>query len=75
MFSVDDVSVNGFMMNPYWAKEMPARSQAISTITWSKDDFEENGIVDVSEIEMKVRVYDSENWTADDFFNSVVTIR
>lgn len=76
MFSADDVSVNGFMVDPFYAESVAAGTCAFSEISWSEDDLAENDIaVDAIEtIEMTVRVYDEDDWSADDYVNEVVTI-
>ena len=75
MFSWDDVSVNGFMVDPFWASSVPAGSKKLSSIYFSSSKFEENGIKDVDEIAFELRVYDSENWMADDFVKDTFTYR
>ncbi len=74
MFSSDDVSVNGFMCDPFWAVSVASGKVAFSDMSWSKSSLEENGITEVEEIEMVIRVYDSNNWSADDIFNETVTL-
>ena len=41
---------------------------------WSETSFEENEITEVEEIEMLIRVYDSEDWLADDIYSETVTL-
>ena len=74
MFTADDVSVNGFMCDPYFATTVNAGTCAFAQISWSTDSFEENKIENVEEIEMSMRAYDSEDWMADDFANEKVTL-
>lgn len=74
MFSVDDVSVNGFMCEPFWATSVAAEKVSFSSIDWMDSSFEENGITEVEEIEMVFRVYDSDNWSAKDVFKETVTL-
>ena len=75
MFSVDDGSVNGFMMNPFWAKELPPNARCYSDMHWSSSDFEENDITKVEEIELTFRVYDNNDWSAPDLFKETKTIK
>ncbi len=75
MFSVDEASVNGFMSDPFWAKTISAGKCGFSAISWTDSALEENGITAVEEIEMTFRVYDSEDWSADDVYNEVVTLK
>ena len=71
MFSWDDVSVNGYMIDPFWARSVPAGDKRLSTISFSSSDLEENDIESVEEIEL--RVYDEGNWSEDDFVKDTFT--
>ena len=66
MFSVDDVSVNGFMCDPFWAETVSPGKKSNSTISWFESDFEENEISEVEEITFTLNVYDSNDYNADD---------
>lgn len=74
MFSVDEVSVNGFMADPFYATSVSAGKCAFSSMTWSDTTFEENGITDVETIEFKLRAYDEDNWFGDDLANEAITL-
>jgi hypothetical protein len=74
MFSVDNVSVNGYMVDPYFAKSVDAGKIVISSITWFSSDFEDNGITDVEEIEMLFKAHDYDDWQRDSYFEEVVTL-
>lgn len=74
MVSVDEASVNGYMADPFYADSVGAGNCAFSTITWLDSVLEENGITEVESIEFTLRVYDEEDWTADDFCNETITI-
>ena len=73
-FSADDVSVNGLMLDPYWATSLLPGKCVFTDLSWSSSDFEKNGITDVSEIELKLRVYDSNNWFDGYEFEQVITL-
>ena len=73
-YSVDEASVNGFMADPFWATSVGAGKVAFASMSWSDSDFEDNDITTVEEIEMKFKIYDSEDWSADAIFNEVVTL-
>lgn len=75
MFSWDDVSVNDYMIDPYWANEVSAGKREFTQISFYTEDFEENGIEDVDVIEYCLSVYDSDNWSADDIYNEVLTYK
>ena len=74
MFTVDDASVNGYMADPFYADSVSAGKCAFSTITWFDSVLEENGIVEIEEIEFVLRAYDAENWLADDFANENIVL-
>ena len=74
MFSADGVAVNGFMCDPFWVKSVAAGKKAVTDVSWSDDKFEENGIDNVEVITFPIRVYDSDNWLADDVVNQTFTI-
>ena len=74
MFSADDVSVNGFMCEPFWATSVGSGKSAFSSVSWSSSSFEDNGITHVDEIEMTINVYDYDNWSADSVFKDTITL-
>lgn len=75
MFAADDVSVNGFMADPFWARSVHGGKVSFTSMSWSDSTFENNGITAVEEIEMTLRVSDYSNWSAPEVFNGIVTIR
>ena len=74
MFTVEDVSVNGYMVDPLFASDIDSGKCAFDTMSWSDEDFEESGITEVEEIEFTLRAYDNENFLADDIVNEKITI-
>lgn len=74
MFSVDEASVNGFMIDPFYAKTVYGGKCAFSSMSWSNTALEENDITDVEKIEFKFRAYDNNNWFGDDFANEIITL-
>ena len=74
MFSVDQVSVNGFMCDPFWASTVSAGKKANEQISFSESDFEANGIQEVNEISFTLNVYDNADWTADYLVEKILTV-
>jgi len=74
MFGLDNCSVNGFMVDPFWSKELNSGKKAVSDIIWSESSFEENGINIVDEIEFSISVYDSNDFMADNLVEGTYTI-
>lgn len=75
MFAVDDVSVNGFMADPFWASSVQGGKVSFSSMSWSSDTLEKNEITTVEEIEMTLRASDYNNWSAPDVLNETVTFK
>lgn len=74
IFTVDDVSVNGFMCDPFWAQSVAAGKKSNSSLSWLSSSFEENGIELVEDINFTLRVYDSDDFLAEDVFEKTFTI-
>ena len=74
MFTFDNTSVNGFMCDPYWAETVAAEKKSNTSIYWLSGSFEENGIETVEEITFTLRVYDNDDWMAEDILNETFTI-
>ncbi|MBR3058296.1 MAG: hypothetical protein IKG93_10070 [Clostridiales bacterium] len=66
MFTWDESSINGFMVDAYWATTVSPGNRKIDSVQFSNSKIEENGIKEVNDIEFKLRIYDSDNWSADD---------
>ena len=64
MYTVDDVSVNGFMCDPFWASTVAAGKKANEKITFSEAAFAENGIEAVEEISFRLQAFDGDDWEA-----------
>ena len=75
MFTADDVSVNGFMLDPLFADLVEGGKCAYSFLSWLESDFEDNGITDVQSIEFPLRVYDPTDWAADDVVNMQIELK
>lgn len=76
MFGLDNVSVNGVMADPFWAVSVAPGKKSNETISWSSSSLEENNIKpdDITQVTFGLRVYDSDDWTADKFVNEEFTI-
>lgn len=74
MFSVDSAAINGVQSDPFFASEVAAGKKSNEEITFSTDELEKNGVGEITDIELTFRVYDSDDWTADDVANETVHI-
>lgn len=74
MFSIDGAAVNGFMCDPFWADSIVSGKRSNTTISWMESDFEDNGITDVESLTLPIRVYDEDDWMAEDLINETFTV-
>ena len=72
MFSVEDASVNGYMIDPFWATSVSGGKCMFGSMSWSGETFEENGIEKVEEIEFVFKAYDEESMN--DYFKEKITL-
>lgn len=57
-----DVSINGFMVNPSFSCDILPGKVAYSSITFFESDLTDNGITDISELELKLYIFEAETW-------------
>ena len=62
MFSADDVSINDYMCDPFYADSISAGKCGVSTMSWSETDLEESGISKVETIEFMLSAYNYDTW-------------
>ena len=74
MFAVDESSINGFMCEPFWATSIPAHKNKYDSIGWLKSSLDENGITDIESVEIRVRVYDFEDFSAGSYVDDYFTV-
>ena len=60
--SVDNMSINGFMTEPYFSTTVYAGKMAIDDITVMSSDLEENGIESIDEVELEFKIYDEDSY-------------
>lgn len=65
MVSMDEVSVNGYMCDPYWGEEIAAGASLYSEVSFFRSDLEANGIDTVTEILFTLSARDYEDIFAD----------
>ena len=74
MFTADNVSVNGYMIDPYWACILAPGCMTISSMSFGDLFFEENQIETVEKVEMQFCVSDYDD-TNGRYFNDTVTFQ
>ena len=57
MFSWEDVSVNGYMIDPFWASEVAPNKKENTTISFYESDFIENDIETVENVSFRLNIY------------------
>ena len=62
--SVDDMSINGFMMNPFFSTTVYDGKKSVDDITVFSNDLEENGIEAIEEVELKFHIYDADSYSS-----------
>lgn len=60
--SVDEMSINGFMMSPFFSTTVYNEKMSIDDITIFSTDLEENGIETIEEVELKFNIYDADTY-------------
>lgn len=74
MFSVDDETVDGVCFTTLFAKEVAAGKKANAEIRIKNDDLKNYGVTEYTDIELSFRVYDSNDWLADDVAKKTINI-
>ncbi|MES1923406.1 hypothetical protein MHBO_004972 [Bonamia ostreae] len=74
MFSVDDVSAEGFMIDTFWADSVSAGKKTNSDFSFLKASLEENGIDELEEIELKLKVYDEDHCMSGFSYEETITV-
>ncbi len=60
--SCDDMSINGFMVTPYFSATVYDGKKIIDDITILSSDLEENNITSVDDIELVFKLYDEDTY-------------
>lgn len=60
--SVEDMSINGFMIDPIFSATLYEGKKAVDDITVLSSDLEENGIESIEDVELQFHIYDVESY-------------
>lgn len=74
MFSVDNASVNGYMIDPFFATTVNPGNCSFREMSFSDSALEENGITDIDEIAFLLRAYDADQFGAEDYMKEAVIL-
>ena len=62
LFSLEKVSVNGVMCDPFWTEAVMARKKGTCEITWMRDTLEERKISRVAQVDFTLNVYNDDDY-------------
>lgn len=74
MFSADDVVINGYMVESLWAEEITPGKKSNEKITFISSELEDIGLTTADQLIFTLRVYDSDDWSADAFVEETFTV-
>ncbi len=57
-----NTSVNGIMIDPFFACEVGVGKHAVDKLTFMSSDLEENGISEIDTVELTFKIYNSADW-------------
>ena len=60
--NVENMSINGFMMTPYYSADVYDGKKSIDEITILSSELEDNGIESIEEVELKFHIYDLDTY-------------
>ena len=72
----NDVSVDGYMADPYFIENISPGKNAFFSMSWSDSTFQQSNIDEnnISNIEFKLDVYDSDDYSSPHFATETITI-
>ena len=73
LVSWDGVSVNGFMVNPYWSVSIASGKQAYSEIIFFRSELDKQDIEVVQDITFRLQASNSTDWSEDYLFDEIFT--
>lgn len=74
MYSMENVSINGVMCDPFWAEVVSAGKSADGQISWMQSSLEKNGTEDVTEVEFTLSVYNDDDYTESPLLHQTFTV-
>ena len=60
--TADELSINGFMMTPYFSSTVYDGKKAIDDLTLLSSELEKNNITSVDDVELKFHIYDNDSY-------------
>ena len=76
MVSIDEASINGFMIDPFWASSVKAGKCEFAQVSWLGSDLDTNGITEVTDVEFKITSYkDGSDYSGENLVDQIVNIQ
>ncbi len=72
--SVDEVSVNGYLVDPFFAAAVSGGSCAFASMSWPDAALEEKGIARVEDIRFLLRAHLQGDWLAEDLISEKIRL-
>ena len=63
------MTVNGYMINPYFNETVAPGACSYATVMFSQSDFKENGITEVTAIDFTARIADPADFWGEDLYS------
>lgn len=57
-----DVSINGFMVDAMFSSDVIVGKRAVDTITFMETELEDNGITEITDVELSFHIFDYNDW-------------
>lgn len=74
IFNANEVSINGYMIDPFWAIEIMPKKFAFSSMTWFSEELESNGISNIENIEFMLSANDYDTWGDTELINEKIIL-
>lgn len=74
MFSVESAAINGVQCDPFFATEVAAGKKSNESIIFYGDELKDYAVGDYTDIELTFRVYDTNDWLAEDVARETIHI-
>lgn len=74
LFSLDKVSIDDVMCDPYWAETVAPGKKAVTTVSWLPYSLEETGLSDATKVEFVLTVFNDDDYTAPAVFREPFAI-
>lgn len=74
MFSMENSSLNGCMVDTLCVEEVTPGNAAVEQVVWYPSELEAYGLGAITDVSFGMRVYDSDDWSADNLVDDYFTV-